>query len=92
MIIVHDPNLGTMSSKSTVAGGTTPFMSPELLVPSRFGQEKSTPTKEADIYAMAMTIYQVRVQQCPVRTQLVPSLQVLSGALPFGKLSGAVSG
>ena len=64
-------------------------MSPELLVPSRFGQEKSTPTKEVDIYAMAMVIYQVCAQQCPARMQLIPCLQVLSRALPFGELSGS---
>ncbi|KAF9648265.1 kinase-like protein [Thelephora ganbajun] len=72
MTIVHDPNLGMESSKSIVGGGTTPFMAPELLVPSRFKLDKCTPTKEADVYAMAMVIY-----------------QVLTGTLPFGKLSGS---
>ena len=63
MSIVYDPGLGLESSKSTAGGGTTPFMAPELLVPSRFGLEKCAPSKEADIYAMAMVIYQVRVIQ-----------------------------
>ena len=59
MTIVHDPGLGMQSSKSELGGGTTPFMPPELLVPYRFGIEKCIPTKEADVYAMGMVIYQV---------------------------------
>lgn len=59
MTIVHDPSLGMESSASDAGGGTTPFMAPELLVPSKFGLRKCIPTKEADIYAMAMVIYQV---------------------------------
>ena len=70
MTIIHDPGLEMESSKSEVGGGTTPFMAPELLVPSRFGLEKCTPTKEADIYAMAMVIYQVRTARCPVRLRI----------------------
>ena len=58
------------SPKSAVAGGTTPFMAPELLVPSRFGLEKCAPTKGADVYAMAMAIYQVRVVWCLVGTRV----------------------
>ena len=68
MTIVHNPDLEMVSSKSAVAGGTTPFMAPELLVPSRFGLDKCVPTKGADVYAMAMTIYQVRVARCPENT------------------------
>ena len=64
MSIVYDPSLGMDSSKSVVGGGTTPFMAPELLVPSRFGLDKCLPSKEADIYAMAMVVYQVRVSLC----------------------------
>jgi hypothetical protein len=59
MTIVQDPSLGMESSKSELGGGTTSFMAPQLLVPSMFGLEKCTPTKESDIYAMAMAIYQV---------------------------------
>ena len=70
MTIVHDPSLEMESSKSQAGGGTAPFMAPELLVPSRFGLEKSTPTKEADIYATAMVIYQVRTTQSPARTHV----------------------
>ena len=70
MTIVHDPSLEMESSKSQAGGGTTPFMAPELLVPSRFELEKCTPTKEADIYATAMVIYQVRTARSPGRTHV----------------------
>ena len=70
MTIVHDPSLEMESSKSEVGGGTTSFMAPELLVPSRFGLDRCMPTKEADIYAMAMAIYQVSTTRFPVRTHI----------------------
>ena len=72
MTIVHDPGLEMESSKSVVAGGTTHFTAPELLVPSILGLEKCAPTMGADIYAMAMTIYQVRVVWCPAGTRVEP--------------------
>ena len=34
-------------------------MAPELLLPAKYGLEKRVPSKEADIYALGMTIYQV---------------------------------
>ena len=76
MAIVHDPSLGMTSSKAAESEGegegegegTIPFMSPELLDPPRFKLKKCTPSKEADIYAMAMVIYQVRTTQCLAHT------------------------
>ena len=61
MTIIHDPGLGMTSANSEAGGGTTPFMAPELLVPPRFGLDKCVPSKEADMYAIAMVIYQVRI-------------------------------
>ena len=63
MTIVYDPNLDMESSRTHESGGTTFFMPPEHLVPSRFGLDKFVPSKEADIYAMGMVIYQVRTTQ-----------------------------
>ena len=60
MSIIYDPSLGMDSSSSTVGGGTTPFMAPELLVPSRFGLDKCGPSKEADTCAVAVVVYRVR--------------------------------
>ena len=32
---------------------------PEMLDPERFGSKRSRPTKNSDIYSMAMTVYEV---------------------------------
>ena len=89
MTIVHDPSLEMESSSSEAGRGTAPFMAPELLVPSKFNLDKSTPTKEADVYAMGMVIYQVCATQCQCARISILTLQVLTGTLPFGKISGS---
>lgn len=71
---------------STGEGGTINFMAPELLTPSRFGLDECAPSKEADVYAMAMTIYQVRTARFLTCTLIVFSVQVLTGSPPFGGL------
>ena len=48
---------------SFVGGGTTRWMSPELLVPEQFGistLEPDRPTRQSDCYALGMVIYEVR--------------------------------
>ena len=48
---------------SFVGGGTTRWMSPELLVPDQFGtpaKEGDRPTRQSDCYALGMVIYEVR--------------------------------
>jgi len=42
-----------------IEGGSTPWMSPELLSPEGFGLKESRPTKCSDCYALGMTIYEV---------------------------------
>jgi len=52
-----------MSSKEH---GTTSFMDPELLLlPGKFGLYKEFPSKEADIYTLGMTVYQVLTGKQP---------------------------
>jgi len=58
MTMVLDPNQ-PMSCSAGLEGGTVMFMSPELLVPGKFGFEEAFPTKEADIYAFGSVIWQV---------------------------------
>ncbi|KAF9644872.1 kinase-like protein [Thelephora ganbajun] len=48
-----------ISSISRVEGGTTQWMSPELLDPERFGLDDSRPTEESDCYALGMVVYEV---------------------------------
>jgi len=45
--------------------GTASFMAPELLLSEKFGLEKGVPSKEADIYALGMTVYQVMTGKWP---------------------------
>ena len=64
LTIVSDPTNFTASS-SLASGGTTRWMSPELLHPDEFGLEDSRPTKESDCYALGMVIYEVLSGQVP---------------------------
>lgn len=58
MTIVYD-EAGGPESTSALGGGTTPFMAPELLCPSKFGKSRCLVSKEADVYAFGMVILQV---------------------------------
>ena len=40
-------------------GGTTRWMSPELLYPEEFGCSDKRPTKQSDCYALGMVVYEV---------------------------------
>jgi hypothetical protein len=59
MTMVLDPNQ-PMPCSAQLEGGTMMFMSPELLVPSKFGRSYSVPTPETDTYAFGLVIFQVR--------------------------------
>jgi hypothetical protein len=74
MTTVDDPSLGMEPSESGVCGGTVHFMAPELLYPPMFGLDRYMPSKEADIHAMAITIYQVRTTRCSIHahTPILP--------------------
>ena len=48
------------SLMSFTVGGTTRWMSPELLDPERFGSSDERPTKQSDCYAFGMVVYEVR--------------------------------
>jgi len=43
----------------TDGGGTTRWMSPELLDPDRFRISDSRPTKQSDCYAFGTVVYEV---------------------------------
>jgi serine/threonine protein kinase len=43
--------------------GTLPWMAPELLDPEKYGLDKSVPSRESDIYALGIVVYEV---MCPV--------------------------
>ena len=64
--------------------GTMAFMAPELLFSAKFGLEKGVPSKEADIYALGMTVYQVLTDERPFFSKKGAeiALAVISGERP----------
>ena len=70
LTIVSDPASFAASNASAV-GGTTRWMSPELLDPDQYGPESGRPTKESDCYALGMVIYEVLSGQVPFETFMV---------------------
>ena len=81
MTMVLDPGQ-PMSCSAQLEGGTLMFMSPELLMPSKFGSTESVPTLEADIYAFGLVIYQV-CDHDRDHSLFTYFFQVLTGSLPF---------
>ena len=41
------------------SGGTPLYMAPELICPPNFGLQRSQPSREADIYAFGMVVYEI---------------------------------
>jgi len=56
--MVLDP-VQPISCSAQLEGGSMTFMSPELLVPQKFGRRSAVPTPQADIYAFGLVILQV---------------------------------
>ena len=90
MTVVLDP-VQPMSCSAQLEGGTTAFMSPELLVPSNFGMDNSLPTPEADIYAFGLVIFQVCEQDWR-HCGFSYFVQVLTGEFPFRGIGQAQLG
>jgi len=65
-------------------GGTTRWMSPELLDPDQFGSGDGRPTKESDCYALGMVIYEVLSGQVPFAPDkdLIVMRKVIEGERP----------
>ena len=86
MSMVLDP-IDPMACCAQLEGGTKAFMSPELLVPSKFGFKDSGPTPHADIYAFGMVIFQVcrGIMGLDCQLRLSRSLQANSLSVACGK-------
>ena len=65
LAFASDPANPTTSISTTGTGGTTRWMSPELISPEQFGRKKSKPTKESDCYALGMVILEVLSGRAP---------------------------
>ena len=89
LTIVSDPTNFTASSPFVI-GGTTRWMSPELLDPDQFGLEDSKPTKESDCYALGMVVYEVLSGQAPfaLLKDFIVVRKVMEGERP-GRLDGS---
>ena len=64
--------------------GAPSFMAPELFLPTKFGLERGRPSKEADVYALGMTMYQVLTGKPPFRPTRKAAIirAVISGERP----------
>lgn len=60
-------------------------MAPELLRPDKFDLSKGVPSKEADVYALGMTVYQVLTGRWPFfpKREVEVGLAVISGQRPL---------
>ena len=85
LAIVSDPANATTSSSYTI-GGTTRWMSPELLALflDKSGLKNNRPTKQSDCYALGMVIYEVLSGQAPFShlNPYIIVLRVMDGERP----------
>ena len=57
--VITDPTVVEPGSTTTSEPRVSRYMAPELLDPSQFQLQYSKPTKESDVYSLAMSIYEV---------------------------------
>ena len=83
LTIVSDPTHFTTSGSAST-GGTTRWMSPELLHPEQFGSNHGRPTTESDCYALGMVVYEVLTGKPPFASlkDHVVTLRVIGGERP----------
>ena len=81
-LVTFIPDHSTFLS-SCVNAGTFQSMSPELLVPEKFGLPGLHPTRESDCYALGMVIYEILSGCTPFGTgSLVILYKILEGQRP----------
>ena len=71
---------------TTPKPGVVRYMAPELFNPSQFGLSNINPSKESDVYSLAMTTHEVRSSRTLHESLLTLSLRnkTLTGMLPYG--------
>lgn len=57
--IITDSTIVDPDNTTTPEPGVVRYMAPELLNPSQFHLQTSLPTKESDVYSLAVTAYEV---------------------------------
>lgn len=80
--IISDP-ANQLSSTSCTPGGTSRWMSPELISPSLFGLNGSR-TKSSDCYALGMVIYETLSGKLPFHkdSEIAVIMKVMKGEIP----------
>ena len=83
--VAGDLGSATVSSQapSSSDANTRRWCPPELLDPERFESMRGGPTKKADIYSMAMTIYEVRSFRYKVTSRSIEVALGSDGQNPF---------
>lgn len=79
--IITDPAVVEPGSTTTSKPGVVRYMSPELLNPTQFNLQNSNPTKESDVYSLAMTAYEVL-------TDILPYGNARDGIIIFRVVTG----
>ncbi|KAF9781221.1 kinase-like domain-containing protein [Thelephora terrestris] len=64
------------ATTTNTAGGTLLYMAPELLFPSKFGNQTARPTKPADVYALGMVIFEVLTGLQPFHERKWPLVEI----------------
>lgn len=84
LTIISDPANLLFSSSCVQGGGTTRWMSPELLCPEEFGLKTGRPTKSSDCYSLGMVIYETISGNPPFHedTDTAVIVKVLKGERP----------
>ena len=82
LTIISDATI--TASSSYVKGGTTRWMSPELLNPDMFGFKESRPTKESDCYALGMVVLEVLSGRPPLASDkdFIVMRKIMDGERP----------
>jgi len=57
--VITDPTVVEPGSTAESKPGAVRYTAPELLDPTQFNLPNSNPSKESDIYSLAMTVYEV---------------------------------
>ncbi|KAI0934912.1 hypothetical protein AcV5_006602 [Taiwanofungus camphoratus] len=93
--VVYDPDTMNIMSASDNTNGTARWMAPELLDPERFGREHSHVSRESDIYALAMVMWEVFAGHIPFHEyprDATVIYRVLKGERPHRPLEATTHG
>ncbi|KAF9645420.1 kinase-like protein [Thelephora ganbajun] len=81
MVVMVDPTVVEPGSTTTSKPGVVRYMAPELLNPPQFSLSNSNPSKESDVYSLAMTTYETL-------TEILPYGNARDGIIIFHVVTG----